>query len=378
MKKKKPPLRLLIVKTSSMGDIIHTLPALNDAFLLMPDMICDWVVEENFAEIPRWHPAVRKVIPVAWRRWRKSIFSSETQAEWAAFRENLGEYEYDLVIDAQGLFKSAFLSLFARGFKVGFDSQSARERWASLFYQHKFPVGRKLHAVFRLRCLFSQALNYTLPEGTPSYGVDKEQFLKADEATVPAKPYVVFLHGTTWDTKHWPELYWEALAKLVNQAGFDIKIPWGNPRELERAKRIATTCTMAEILPKLDLAGMAKVLAGARAAVAVDTGLGHLCAALNVPTVSLYGPTNAKLTGAVGGNQTHLSAKFECAPCLQSVCTYQGSSPLVKEVSELAGAGGGDISLKSDSPLKPPSPLYPSCFIGLGPDKVWDALVRVL
>src|SRR5437868_3243147 len=106
-------MRVLVIKTSSMGDIIHTLPALTDAANAIPHIKFDWLVEDSFADIPKWHPAVDRVIPVALRRWRKGFFSKETRAGYKELRKQLHEQQYDLVLDAQGLVKSAFLTFFA-------------------------------------------------------------------------------------------------------------------------------------------------------------------------------------------------------------------------------------------------------------------------
>lgn len=198
-------MRVLIIKTSSMGDVIHTLPALTDAGNAIPGIQFDWVVEESLAEIPRWHPLVDRVIPVALRRWRKNIFSAETRLEWQQCRALLRARQYDLVIDAQGLLKSAWLVWIAKGKRCGLDWQSAREPLASLFYQQQCAAGKvkEVHAVTRARRLFSQALGYPLPTTQVDYGVEKSQFNVAKNTN----EYVVFLHGTTWATKHWPEEY---------------------------------------------------------------------------------------------------------------------------------------------------------------------------
>lgn len=319
-------MRVLIIKTSSMGDVIHTLPALTDAARAFPDITFDWVVEENFAEIPAWHPRVKNIIPVALRRWRKNLFSRKTLKEWQACRQLLRAESYDFIIDAQGLVKSAWLGYFARGLRCGFSWRSAREPLASLFYQKKVFAGKvkEVHAVNRMRRLFSQVLGYDEGDEMPDYGIDRRQFQKEQET----KKYLVFLHGTTWPTKHWPEAYWTELAKIAVQQGWTVKLPWGNTHEHERAKRIAGASANIEILPRMNLRDIAGVLAGASALVAVDTGFGHLAAALDVPTVSLYGPTNPSLTGALGRSQVHLSAQFPCAPCLSKECTYREKLPV--------------------------------------------------
>ena len=163
--------RVLIIKTSSLGDVIHTLPALTDAVHALGEIQFDWVVEENFSAIPAWHPAVRKVIPVAIRRWRKNIFRRLFSAEWKKFRQQLKQEHYDYVIDAQGLLKSAWITLLAHGDSYGLDKHSAREGMASRFYQYPQTVARQQHAVERVRQLMSHSLDYQLDKLPLDYGI---------------------------------------------------------------------------------------------------------------------------------------------------------------------------------------------------------------
>jgi heptosyltransferase-1 len=347
-------LRVLLIKTSSLGDVIHALPALTDAARAIPGIQFDWVVEEGFAEIPTWHPAVGKVIPVAIRRWRKNLWQTIKSGEFKRFKQNLQATKYDLVIDAQGLLKSALLTRYVRAPVAGLDKHSAREPLASRFYSRRLAVARGQHAVERLRQLFAVALGYDLPKGLGDYGLNVERLVE-----LPRKnPYVLFLHGTTWDTKHWPEAYWRELAERMGHLGMAVKLPWGSPAEKARAERIAQGLRNAEVLPRLNLAGVAKVLAGAQACVAVDTGLGHLAAALDVPTVSLFGPTNPGLTGAYGRSQVHMASDFSCAPCLQKKCTYQ---PTAEDQRR--------FDLKREWPL---------CFTRLNPERVASRLSTLL
>ena len=303
-------MRVLIIKTTSMGDVIHTLPALNDAVKAIPTIRFDWVVEEGFEEIPSWHPAVDEVIPVAIRRWRKSLWQSLGSSEWKQCKQMLRQRHYDCVIDAQGLVKSAWLARYTRAPRFGYDKHSVRERLATLAYHHKISVPKDMHAVERPRRLFAESLGYQLPteNGVVSkgcYGVEKEQFIGSGES----KPNVVFLHGTTRHNKHWPEQYWVELCKIICAKGYAVYLPWGNEVEQSRAQRIAEKANCAEVLPKLNIRGVACVLAKANAVVAVDTGLGHLTAALGIPAISLYGTTSPDLIGAYGDHQMHLCAK---------------------------------------------------------------------
>lgn len=335
-------MRVLVVKTTSLGDIIHTLPALTDAVAKVPGITFDWVVEEPFQEIPLWHPAVKKVIPVAFRRWRKQGWW-QNRREIIEFCRRLREEEYDLIIDAQGLLKSAIITIMAKGTKrAGLSWKSARESLASLFYNYHAIVPWGQHAVYRVRALFARTFNYLLPNSFADYGIDINRL----SATTLLEPYFVFLHGTTWDTKHWPEAYWIQLAKIVSEAGFSIQLLWGNEIEFTRAKKIASGLPNAFVVPnRLSLTEAAGVLAGARGVVTVDTGLGHLAAALGVPAVALFGPSNPRKSGTLGKRQIHLSATFPCSPCYDRVCRYRGEKP-----------------------------VDPPCFASLSPTLVWEKL----
>lgn len=346
-------MRVLIIKTSSLGDVIHTLPALTDAAHAIPGIRFDWVVEEGFAEIPSWHPAVDQVIPVAIRRWRKHLWQTVRSGEWKAFKQRLRERQYDLVIDAQGLVKSAWLTRYVKAPVAGLDRYSAREGWASRFYDRRLSVAVGQHAVERVRQLFAMALAYDLPEGIGRYGLDLERL-----QLPPAAPYVVFLHGTTWTTKHWPEAYWRELAERMGRRRLEVRLPWGNPAEKARAERIAQGLNHCQVLPKLNLAAVARVLAAAKACVAVDTGLGHLAAALDVPTLSLFGPTNPGLTGAYGRTQIHQASDWPCAPCLQKKCTYKPSAEDLRRY---------DLNRE-----------WPLCFTRLNPEHVASRLSALL
>lgn len=294
-------MRVLIVKTSSMGDVLHTLPALTDAMQAFPGIRFDWVVEEGFAQIPSWHEAVERVIPVAIRRWRKAWFSAPIKAERKAFRETLKAVKYDAVIDAQGLVKSAALvTRLAHGIKHGMDWQTAREPLASLFYNRRHHIAKQQHAVERTRELFAKSLSYTKPQTQGDYAIARH-FLT--QTAADTEPYVVFLHATTRDDKHWPEVHWRELIGLLKESGLKVKLPWGAPHEEARAKRIAEGFDYVEVLPRLSLEAIAHVLAGANYVVSVDTGLSHLTAALDRPNITLYGPTDPGLIGGYGKNQ---------------------------------------------------------------------------
>lgn len=299
--------RVLIVKTSSMGDVLHTLPALTDAINAYPDIRFDWAVEEGFAQIPSWHQAVDTVIPVAIRRWRKNWFSAPIRAERAQFRQVIQAHHYDAVIDAQGLLKSAFLvTRYAKGTKHGYSRQSAREPLARFFYDIRHDVSKKMHAVERIRQLFALSLNYPIPQSQGDYGI-AQHFLSLP--SFDERPYLVFLHATTRDEKHWPESHWRKLIALLADSGLRIKLPWGAEHEHQRAIRLAKDFDYVDVLPKMSLADVAQVIAGAKSVVSVDTGLSHLTAALDKPNITLFGPTDPGLIGGYGKDQTSVKAE---------------------------------------------------------------------
>jgi len=333
--------RVLVVKTSSLGDVLHTLPALTDAARQLPGITFDWVVEEAFAEVPAWHAAVDSVIPVALRRWKHNPFKVLRAGEPQAAVRQLRRHKYDLVIDAQGLLKSAVIARFARGPRAGLDRDSAREPIAASAYHRKFAVPRQQHAVQRVRQLFAAALAYELPDAVPDYGIKQHFSVRA------AERYLVFLHGTTWPTKHWPEQYWTELASMAAAEGLQVKLPWGNKAERERAARIAAVHTAVEVLPRMSLGELAPLIASASGVVGVDTGLVHLAAALGRPCITLYGSTDPGLIGTLGEGQVHLQVQFECAPCHNRKCMYEARSA-----------------------------VSPACYETLKPEKVWSQIER--
>ena len=308
--------RVLLVKTSSLGDVLHALYPLTEARAAHPGLQVDWLVEEAFAEIPAWHPSVRVVLPLGLRRWRREWPRRWPLREPAALVRRLRHERYDLVLDAQGLIKSALFTRLARGPRAGFDRHSAREPLAARCYQRRIAVPRGRHAVQRLRALFAAALDYPLAEQPPDSGID--------HGRLPANPvhgaYIVALHGTTWPSKHWPLEQWRALCQRATAAGLRVLLPAGN--ECERRVARALAQTGAEPLPPLGLGQLAAVLAGARAAVAVDTGPAHLAAAVGTPVLALHGSTDARLTGTGGARDLHLQAERACAPCLARRCRY--------------------------------------------------------
>ena len=334
-------MKILIVKMSSMGDVVHALPALVDAKKENPDAEIDWVVEEGFSDIPAGHPLVNRVIPIAIRRWRKHWLSSFSSGEMSEFLAAIRVSNYDLIIDSQGLIKSAIVAGIARGPVGGFNRRSAREPLASLSYSRSVEVDLGLHAVERQRRLFAGLLGYEV-EGTTNYG------LRSRESDAGSSNTIMLLHGTTWPSKLWPEEYWRRLCKILLDAGYEVLIPSGDEIERARAHSIAGK-TRAVVLAPRELKEIMSIMATCQGVVSVDTGLGHLACALDIPLVALYGPTDPSLTGIAGPRQSVIvSDHLQCIPCRERNCRY---------------------GLEDNS-----SKIYPPCFEQSTPESVWQAL----
>lgn len=303
-------MNVLLIKTSSLGDLVHAFPALTDAHGAIAGLTLDWVVEEAFVPVAQLHPGVRDVIPVALRRWRRERGGV---AEMHRFLARLRGRRYDLVLDAQGLIKSAFIASLARGPVSGFDRGSARESLASLVYRHGCSVPRDQHAIDRLRALFAAALGYPPASARARSGLQRR----------PHGDRLVFLHGTSWANKLWPEPFWRDLAQRATEAGIEVLLPWGTAGERERAQRIAAG-TGAVVADAMSLAVLIDQVAMARGVVTVDSGLGHLAAAFGVPTVAVFGPTDVARTGCRGDAVVNLAATLPCAPCMARTCSYRG------------------------------------------------------
>lgn len=332
-------MRVLLVKMSSMGDLVHTLPAITDAGRNGVEF--DWVVEEAFTTIADRHPAVRNVLPIGWRRWRNDLMASHD--ELRQFLKVLRQQKYDLVLDSQGLWKSAVVARAARaGQRAGFDKDSAREGLSTLFNHLQVGVQRDAHAIDRQRQLFSGVFNYPLVNQPEEFGIEVEPG--------DTEPVCILAHGTTWISKLWPEPMWIELSHQLQAHGYQVLLPSGNEDEAQRANRIADA-SGAEVLSPLTLDQLIDKLANAKLIVGVDSGLSHLAAALGRPTITLYGATDPMLTGARGLRAVNLQPQFSCVPCRSRVCGYRGEVVRWQQQA-----------------------LEPACFSALTPDRVMNAV----
>ena len=289
-------MRILLVKTSSLGDVIHNLPVVSDLRHSFPDAQIDWCVEESFADIPRLHPAVQDVIPVAVRRWRKHLTRWATWREIGELRHCLGKAPYDFILDTQGLLKSALIARQAHGKHCGYAAEAAREPLAARFYDNTFVIPRNVHAVERNRWLAAAAFDY--PVGLPlDYGIASPDI---DLPWLAVGRYAVLLTATSRDDKLWEESSWVELGRALTSHGLLPVFPSGSTTERQRAERIAAAVTGAIVAPPLKLRGLAALIGRSSLAIGVDTGLVHLAAALRVPSIALYITTDPALTGVHG------------------------------------------------------------------------------
>jgi heptosyltransferase-1 len=285
--------RVLLIKTSSLGDVVHNLPVVGDLVAMQPALTIDWVVEEAFAAIPRFHPCVSRVLPVAIRRWRRAPWRPDVRAEICRFLNDLRGVTYDAIIDTQGLLKSAWIARAAKGVRHGLDWSSSREPLAC-FYDHTYRVPWGQHAVERNRSLAAQTMGYAL--ATPArYGIAAaaQEFAWLSGAA----PYAVLLHATSAERKLWPEASWVELGRTLAARGVSCVLPWGAEAERLRSQRVARQIPQAIVPERMDLAALAALLAKAQVVVGTDTGLTHLAGALGVPTVGLYCSTDPAATG---------------------------------------------------------------------------------
>ncbi|MCU0968818.1 MAG: lipopolysaccharide heptosyltransferase I [Rubrivivax sp.] len=287
-------MKLLVVKTSSMGDVVHALPAVGDLLHARPGTVVDWLVEAPFAAIPQLHPGVRRVWPMAWRKWRRRLFEGATWQAMRALRDALRAERYDLVVDLQGLVKSALWARQAAAPVAGYDASSIREPWAARLYARTAAVPRELHAVERCRRLMAAHAGYAMPATAPDFG------LRAPAPSWKSPPrYAVLIPNASRAEKLWPESRWIAIGRRFAEQGRTPVVLWGSEAEQTLAERIAAGCDGA-VPPFLRVGDMAAVLAGAERVVGLDTGFTHLAAALGRPTVGIYCDHEPGLAGISG------------------------------------------------------------------------------
>jgi heptosyltransferase I len=284
---------ILIVRVSSLGDVVHNMPMVADIHRAFPDANIDWVVEETYAGLIALNRGVRSVIPVALRRWRKSLHKAATRAEMRAFRRLLQSETYDYIFDTQGLFKTSAVMRLARlrsgGKRVGLANAtegSGYESISRIFHDLSIPVALRAHAVTRARAVAAGALGYAL-DGPPDFNLQAPLDGVAPP-WMPAGPYAVFFHATARAEKQWPVAHWIQLARGLQTRNLPILLPWGSEQERLAAQQLATGMPRATVLPKLSMMEAVALAQRAALVVGVDTGLTHIAAAYHRKTIELY------------------------------------------------------------------------------------------
>jgi heptosyltransferase-1 len=317
-----PAPRILFVKLSSLGDVIHHLPAVSDLAAHRPDARIAWAVEEAYAELVRLHPGVAEVIPVGLRSLKRGPLSPARWRRIGEARRTLARGAWDYVIDAQGLIKSALVARAAKAPAFGLDRKSARERTAARFYDVRIPVARERHAVDRNRELVAKVFGYRL-EGPPRYGLAAPP---AAPLWAPTLPYAVLLHAASRAPKRWPDERWVELARLLAVNGCVSVFPGGTDEERRQAAELARGIPEAVAAPAMGLAEAAALIAHAQLVAGVDTGLTHLAVALGRPTVGIYAATHPELTGLHGPGAVNLGGPGT-PPTVAAVAAAMGLAP---------------------------------------------------
>lgn len=325
-------MKILIIKLTSMGDLMHALPALTDASKQIPNIEFDWVVDESFSEIPLWHPKVNSVIKTNHRIWKRNIFSFKLLNEINNIKKILNNKNYDAVIDMQNNLKSAAVSYLIKEPVNGMDKESVREYLAHFAYQFKHSIAKDDHAINRQRNLLAMSLDYKIKEEKLDYGITTNNF-KKPKLQLP-KNYLFLVHNASWPSKMWPISYWQKLIKYINQEGFIGLLPSGSIEEYERAREIASVSDQCIALKTLSLNETAFIINQAEGCVCSDTGLAHLAALLNKPSVTMYSVTKTGLIGTKGKNQKHIISSDSKMESIHPQLVW-------KELELLMKTGGG-------------------------------------
>lgn len=301
-------MKVLIIKISSMGDIIHTLPAVTDALHVVPNISFDWIIEKSFSEIPTWHPAIDQVISINLRCLKKNWYKFCSWKEYYRCIRLLKKRDYDLIIDAQGLLKTSFfiMSIIYSGEKHGMDYLSAREAISACFLHKRHYLNKHQHAIKRIRQLFSYSLQYSIPYSLGKYGIEYLFPRKVNSVF----PYLIFFYSTTQLRKKWLESCWDNIIQYAVDAGYYVKLPYWTYCEMLYVTRLFKKYDRRVLLLSgLTLRKIAMQISKSTAVISVDTGLSHLTAALGCPNLTLYGPTNPQLIGTYGPNQNILCSE---------------------------------------------------------------------
>lgn len=315
------PEKILIIKSSSMGDVVHALPVAYDIKSHFPGARLDWVVEESFADIPALSPYVDRRITTAFRRWRKNLLKSDTRSEVREVMRELSGEHYDVVIDLQGLMRSALVARWCSTRTVGYSKDTIREPLASYLYTETRAVPESLRPVRRYRTMAAEVLGYSIDADKPRYGLR----VPPVPPSGVAGPYALLAVNTSRPEKLWPQARWVQVAQALAEDGLQSVFIWGSDEEHRRVQEIASAVPGAVVMPRSSIRAIAEAIAGARCLLGVDTGFTHLGAALAVPSVGIIVGTSAELFSLVS----------------EGACATVGDAGVVPQVEEVLAALSG-------------------------------------
>lgn len=334
--------RILIIKLSSMGDVLHAVPVLSDIKqALGEDTQIDWITEPNYACLLKDHPHIHQLHTLPLRKY-KSFFKGIRSQEAKQLKQLLKKHPYDAILDLQGLLKSAWVSKWTKGKTYGYDNKSIREPLASWLYQNKVTVSKDLHAITRMRELAAKALGYMIPTNEPDYALNTH-------SSVNSRQQLILFPFTTWESKHWPKEHWQKLIALA-APNYKIFIAWGSTEELAQAKQLYQPHTNCQPTPDLNIEGMKDFLQHCDAFIGVDTGFAHLATAMAIPGIMLMGPTDKNKSGPLGKHQIALDVSLPCRPCHKRTCVL---------------------------PMEP-NTLRPACLAAIQPEFVFNTLKKII
>ena len=311
---------VLVVRPSSLGDVVYAMALVGDIAAHCPGVPVDWVAEDAFVDLVRLDPRIRRVVPLALRRWRHAPLARATWRDMAAFRRALRQERYDAILNLQEQVKGAVVSWFAQGTRHGLDRANIREPIATLVDHVHHPVSKNLHIVDRCRGIAAAALGYAA-DGPPRWRFD----LPPSTPAMPTGPYALAYHATSRADKEWPEDRWRALVTHIARAGFETLLPWGSETEHVRSLSIAEGSEGAVVPPRQTLPELATLARHAEVVVGVDTGLTHLAAALGTATVAIFTSTDPDLAGvACAGPHARVAGGNGHVPSLAGIVDLCG------------------------------------------------------
>jgi heptosyltransferase-1 len=342
-------MRILLVKMSSMGDIIHNMPLVHDIKQHYPEVIIDWVVEESFVDLARLNPLVNRVIPVGMRRWKKALCSKNTWLEFLKFKKNLQQMRYDAILDTQGLIKSAVIAKLATGENFGQDANTAREALSGHLLNHPLDIPRNLHAIQRNRLVGALALNYKIDNVGADYDLQFNSELVPGISGLIPQNCIMFFHSTARDAKHWPNEHWIGLGQYLNTLGYSLVLPWASPAEKKRAELIAQALKNASVLPKLSIVQLAQLMHQCKACIGLDTGLTHIAVALDIPTLAIFTDTHIWQAGTMptaGGAAITIGGKSILPTVTEAIDSFK---QLIKQSAAQATISQAKTSVKNSA-----------------------------